>query len=103
MTKAKELLFKLHENEEEIDIDPEGKIPDKDDIVLTPSGRLGSKISLSAEGKYVGEFDSEEEAEKAIVIWINKNKYYPNIWFIDDHGGSHPYTLEDKNQKKIKI
>lgn len=41
MSKAKEFISKLNENEEEADI------LDEEDIILTPSGSLGSKISLN--------------------------------------------------------
>jgi outer membrane lipoprotein-sorting protein len=86
---------------EDHDFEDEG--PSEDDIIISDSGSLGSKTSVSAGGKNIGEFRSTEEAEKAIVDWINKNKWYPTIWYQDDHGGVDIYTLEPKNQKKIKI
>jgi hypothetical protein len=107
MDKAKELLNLLKEDHDYEDDDNGGyseePSPERDDIFLSDSGSLGSRTSVSAGGKHIGEFKSTEEAEKAIVDWINKNKWYPGIWYEDDHGGISPYTLEPKNQKKIKI
>lgn len=106
MTKSKQLIQTLREFKDDSDDDDyndEEPTPEEDDIFLSDSGPLGSRTSVSAGGKHIGEFKSTEEAEKAIVDWINKNKWYPGIWHQDDHGGIHPYSLESKNQKKIKI
>jgi hypothetical protein len=102
MDKASKLLHLLEDDDNEFD-DDDSDQPQSDDIFLTPSGSLGSKVSVSADGKFVGEYSGEDAAEVAIVNWINKNKFYPNIWWQDDHGGHSRYTLEPKNQKKIKI
>ncbi len=77
--------------------------PQTDDIFLYPTGSLGSKVGVSADRKNIGVFNSEDEAEKAIVKWINKNKFYPNIWWRDDHGGYIRYGLDLSNQKNIKL
>jgi len=74
----------------------------EDDVYITPAGKLGSKLSLSAGGKFIGEFDEDEDVQEAIVEWMNKNKFYPNIWFVSDHGNVHPYSLDDKYQRMVK-
>ena len=81
----------------------EDEQPDEDDAIFTPSGHLGSKISLSAGGKHIGEFNSNDEAEKALVEWINHHKWFPNIWEVSDHGNARKYTLSKQNSKKIKM
>jgi hypothetical protein len=103
MTKSKQLLKMLEGGDEFDDEYDDSDEPQSDDIVLYNSGTLGSRTSVSAGGRHIGEFKSDDEAEKAIVDWINKNKFHPNIWYQDDHGGLSLYTLEPKNQKKIKI
>jgi len=75
--------------------------PCEDDAFLWSSGELGSKTSLSIENKPMGQFDTDEAAEAALVAWINKNKVRPCIWFVDDHGGINPYELSKSSQKKI--
>lgn len=105
MDKAKQLLKMLEGDDHEYSDDEydDSDQPQSDDIFLSPSGRLGSKVSVSADGKFVGEYSDEDAAEVAVVNWINKHKFYPNIWWQDDHGGHTRYTLDSKNQKKIKI
>ena len=75
----------------------------EDDAYFAPSGYLGSKTSLSIEGKHIGEFKSDKEAELAFVAWVNKHHVYPNTWFVSDHGNIHRYKLSDENSKKIKM
>jgi hypothetical protein len=74
----------------------------EDDAILTPSGHLGGKVSLSIEGKHIGEYHDEDQAEKALVQWITKHKYTPSVWWIDDHGGATPYSISKENSKKIE-
>src|SRR6185312_3577620 len=51
----------------------------------------------SAGGKFVGEFNSHEEAEEAAKAWMKKNNFFPNAWIVSDHGNHHPTTIgEDK-------
>ena len=78
------------------------RVPEEDDAFLTPTGHLGSEIALSIEGEFIGNFADTDDAEKELVGWINKNKVFPSIWFIDDHGGSTPYQISKSNQKKLK-
>ena len=71
--------------------------PDEEDIFFSSSGPLGSKTTLSAGGKFVGEFNSHEEAEEAAKAWMKKNNFFPNAWIVSDHGNHHPTTIgEDK-------
>jgi len=66
------------------DFDPEEEM--REGIVLSVSGPLGSRISLSASGKYVGEYNSFSEAIARAAQWMDTNKYYPNVFFVNDHG-----------------
>jgi hypothetical protein len=72
---------------------PEENEPQEDDMYLSDSGPLGSKTSVSVNQNFLGEYNSEEEAVKAIKEWINKNKFYPNIWYVSDHGNIIPYSI----------
>jgi hypothetical protein len=42
---------------------------------------------VSVDGKKLGEYSTEEEAEKAIKADMKKQNYFTNVWFQDDHGG----------------
>lgn len=68
--------------------------PQEDDAYLSPTGALGSKTSLTIDGKFIGEFESDEKAEEAINEWVKKNNFFPNVWYVSDHGNVHPYTMK---------
>lgn len=93
---TKKYVIAVMDDEEEIN-----DTPDESDAFLSPSGPLGSKTSLSVDGKHIGEFDSDEKAEDALVNWMLKNNYFPSVWYISDHGNEHPYTLSEKSKKKL--
>ena len=103
--KAKYQVLSTDEEDQEDRSDEEDQEDrsDEDDIFLSDTGPLGSHTSVSAGGKHIGNFKSYEDAEKAIVNWINKNKWQPNIWQVSDHGNEHRYELGKKYQKMIKM
>jgi len=77
--------------------------PSPEDYTITPCGRLGSKICVSqVEGKFLGEFLENEDADKAICARMEKEQFYPGVWFIDDHGGVQPYSLDCEKPKRRK-
>jgi hypothetical protein len=64
--------------------------PEEGDIVLTNSGSLGSKTSASeVGGKFIGEFNTEDEAINAAKEFFNNQNFHGTIWYEDDHGGIH--------------
>lgn len=66
-----------------------------EDYTLTPSGQLGGKTSVSEfEGKFVGEFDTTEDALQEIQSRMDREQFWPNIWWISDHGNSWPIDIE---------
>lgn len=93
----------LDPDDEEDDEEPEDDQPDEEDAFFAPSGYLGSKTSLSVGRKHLGEFNTEKDAEKALVDWINRNKFCPNIWHVSDHGNVSPYVLDKEIARKVKL
>ena len=87
--------FKARKLNEEFD---EPMQPEDDDCFYSPSGPLGSRTSVSCGGKFIGEFRSDEEALQAIKDWQDKNNYYPNIWYVSDHGNA---ILVDREGNEI--
>lgn len=67
--------------------------PDDEDCYLSDSGPLGSRTSVSCGGKFIGEYKTESAAAKAVKAWMKKEKYYPSIWKVSDHGNISPYSL----------
>ncbi len=68
--------------------------PSEDDMFITPCGQLGGMLSVSVEGRFLGEFAEYTDAENAIRDYMEKSNFYPNIWYVSDHGNVSPYTLE---------
>jgi hypothetical protein len=73
---------KFKKSEEEI-------TPDEGDIFFHNTGKLGAKTSVSADGKHLGEFSTEEQAHDHARKWSKKNSYTPNAWSVSDHGNHH--------------
>lgn len=63
--------------------------PQEDDIFLQPTGTLRGGTSVSAEGKWLGDFEDDVEAIEFIKLWMEENKYWPNVWMVSDHGNIH--------------
>ena len=57
------------------------------DYVLTPSGHLYSMVSLSeVEGRFIGEYNTAEEALEKAKQRMDEEKWWPRIWWVSDHG-----------------
>lgn len=76
--------------EDVFDIEEEGDPePEEDDIFF---GDERGKTVVSHAHKVIGTFTEEEEAITFIKDWMDKNKYWPNVWFVSDHGNMHLMT-----------
>jgi hypothetical protein len=67
--------------------------PEEDDIFIQPHGQLGSQYSVGTQHKHIGVFNEMEDVEKAIKEWMEKNQFWPNVWFVSDHGNISPHTI----------
>lgn len=77
-------------SEDEDDMEAE---PDEEDVFIQPHGQLGSQYSVGTQHKHIGVFNDMEDAEKAIKEWMEKNKFWPNVWFVSDHGNISPHSI----------
>lgn len=82
-------VVKVLEYYEEDEAGEEETQPDPDNDAFITSN--GFKLDVSISGKHIGTFRDEEEAEQAIKQWCEKYKYWPTVWFVDDHGGVDQY------------
>ena len=58
-----------------------------EDFVISDSGPLGSMCSLGSQGYgFIGEFDEMSQALTAMKAWANENQYWPNLYYMNDHG-----------------
>jgi hypothetical protein len=76
------------ENEEEMQDEP-----DEEDVFIQPHGQLGSEYSVGTQHEHIGVFPEMEQAERAIKDWMEMKKYWPNVWFVSDHGNISPHTI----------
>ncbi len=72
--------------------------PDPEDAYLRPSGPLGALTSASLAGVFLGEFDTTQQAEQAIRAEMDRTRFWPNVWWVDDHGGLTPWALDPVDQ-----
>jgi hypothetical protein len=62
--------------------------PEAEDYVVSDSGRLGAKYSVSQyDMGHLGEFDEWDEAIAFIKDKMERDQFYPDVWYVDDHGG----------------
>lgn len=76
--------------------------PSPDDYVLYPCSRLGGMTCVSqVEGRgELGKFSSDQEAIDFVKKRMEKEKYWPNVWWQDDHGGVSLVTLGESSAMK---
>lgn len=68
--------------------DEEFSMPQEGDYVISDSGGLGSMYSISiCNERFFGEYATYDEVLNAIREHMARNKFYPNVWYLDDHGG----------------
>ena len=61
--------------------------PEDGDYIVAPTGPLGSETALSIVGRScMGVFDSDDEAISAARAKMDKDLFWPNIWYCSDHG-----------------
>lgn len=60
--------------------------PQEDDGKFWDVGPLGSKTAASLNNVHLGEYSSVEGAVNAIRRRGHEDSYFPNVWYISDHG-----------------
>lgn len=67
--------------------DEEYPEPSPEDYTMTPTGELGCMIGVGQiEGKFLGEFHTTDDAFNFIKQRMEKEQFWPNIWWVSDHG-----------------
>jgi hypothetical protein len=59
--------------------------PQDEDIMISDARNGGYDIGIVG-GRYLMSFDDWDEAISSIKTWMKKNKFYPTIWYQNDHG-----------------
>ena len=71
--------------------------PDYDNDCFISSD--GFKYSVSCSGEHIGDFVELKDAINKLVEYRDKNKYWPTMWFVSDHGN---YWQIDEKGNEIK-
>lgn len=57
------------------------------------------KTVVSMSGKVLGTFGTEKKARFFIKQYMDKEKYWPNVWSISDHGNAHLTDVSDEEEE----
>lgn len=96
---SKQMLFEmmhkvcgmpLNENQEE------EYQPEEDDCFVESDG---FKLSVSCGNKFIGKYVEDDDAWNAVKEWKKKNNYFPNTWFVSDHGN---ISIVDDDGNELK-
>jgi len=70
---------------------------DEEDCFITDNTRGGYDVSCG--GKFISNSKEFEEALEAVKTWQEKERYYPTIWHVSDHGNKIPIDSEGNEIK----
>jgi hypothetical protein len=67
--------------------------PGEEDGTITPAGPLGSQYAVALAGSFLGYADDMERATAMLREAMEADCYWPDAWFISDHGNPHRLNL----------
>jgi hypothetical protein len=68
--------------------------PEEGDYVMSDCGPLGSLTSVAiVGGRCLGQYTSDDDAERAILADMDCKQWWPNVWYMSDHGNLSLRTL----------
>ncbi len=66
---------------------------------VTISDRPRGGYDVSAEGSRVGHYTEYQDALQAVAEQMAREKYYPNVFYVNDHGNVDLLSLKYRNKK----
>jgi hypothetical protein len=57
--------------------------PDESDAFISDSPR---GYGISMDGRFIGTYERERQAEAALYLEMERAGYFPNVWRVNDHG-----------------
>ncbi len=66
---------------------------------LVIQDRRGGGYSIGLEGKYVGEAGSFDDAISVAYKIMEKNQYWPNVFYVNDRGNTDLLTIKELKKK----
>jgi hypothetical protein len=67
--------------------------PGEEDGTITSAGPLGSQYAVALAGSVLGYADDMEQAMAMLRAAMDADQYWPDAWFVSDHGNSHRLNL----------
>nr|AKH45921.1 hypothetical protein [uncultured marine virus] len=64
------------------------------DYTLNPCGELGGRTAVSQHGRMLGSYSCNTEALDAVKHRMDSEGFYPEIWWVSDHGNTWQIDLE---------
>lgn len=81
--------------EDDEDFDPKEEM--RTGIVIKDRVRGG--YDVSAEGRFVAHYDDWDKTIRAIAVQMEKEQYWPNVFFVNDHGNVDWLNIQYKSNK----
>jgi hypothetical protein len=72
---------------------PDLDVPGEEDGTITPAGPLGSRYAVALAGSFLGYADDLDLAIAMLRAAMDADRYWPDAWFISDHGNPHRLNL----------
>lgn len=88
--------------EGELDARPETLEPEDGDYMMTDARGGGIAISIHGEGFLQTEPD-RDAAERFIALHQLASNWFPNVWFVSDHGNAHLVILPSQVERAAKV
>lgn len=63
--------------------------PDEDDITTS------DHLTFYASGREIVRVGADDDWRPAVRAWMERSQFYPNVWWISDHGNPHLLSLDD--------
>jgi hypothetical protein len=74
--------------------------PEEEDWGIESFVRGGYNVGQFGGGQHLGEFDSVEEGLAAIREEMDRSGFFPNVWFVSDHGNA--WIIDPQTGNEIK-
>jgi len=85
--------------EEEDEQEEQAEAPEDGDYTISDTGPLGSLYGVGiVQGAFLGTFKEWDEAIEAIKAKMEKDQYWPSVWYESDHGNVSSVSLCEKEQ-----
>lgn len=65
--------------------EPDQDTLDQEAVIHDPAW---GKVTLSVEGKLIGQYDDVDDAMGALRVWMDENQFWPAIYWVNERGNT---------------